>query len=334
MKNINTKLIENLVNQIDGSKKISYLQQIKLDLLGKNGLLTLEFKKIKSINPTERNKVIKTLTQLKTEIEKKISTKHEILLEEEISTKIKQEYIDVSLPGRENEMSKIHPISKVTKEILDTLLPFGFELFEGKSMDDQWHNFEALNMPKFHPSRQMQDTFYIDNQILLRTHTSNTQIRFMKDNKPPFKFLSYGRTYRHDLDSTHTPMFHQIEGVIVNEKINFSHMKFLLYHLIKNILGSNVKIRMRPSFFPFTSPSAEIDIKVNNEWIELLGCGMIHNKVFDNVGIDKNIFQGIAFGIGIERFTMIKYGIKDIRHFFEGNLKWNNHHGFSPIEVI
>jgi phenylalanyl-tRNA synthetase alpha chain len=253
--------------------------------------------------------------------------------------KLQQDKLDVSLPGRAKEVGKIHPISKATAELISIFTKLGFEIASGPSIESDWYNFSALNIAQNHPSRQMNDTFYMQNgdNKLLRTHTSPVQIRKMENQKPPFRFISFGRTYRSDSDATHTPMFHQMEAVYLDKGVHMGHLKSLLRQVIELFFeNAQVEMRMRPSFFPFTEPSAEIDIKMpgSNRWLEVLGSGMIHPNVLQNVGIDQQIYSGFALGLGIERFAMLKYGIDDLRDFFSINLDWMRHYGFSSFRQI
>lgn len=334
---INLKLVNKLISSIKESENAEKLKQIQHDLLGKDGLINNYFKSLKGYSKIEAQAAIKELNQLKQKALVLFKEQEEFITKQKMMLEIQKEYLDVTLPGRKSPFGKLHPLSAVINEIIDILSVFGFEIISGNELEDDWHNFSALNIPKYHPARQMQDTFYIKDatDVLLRTQTSNVQIRFMSQVKPPFKFLSYGKVYRKDdNDSTHIPMFHQIEGVYINKDVNFANMKFILEYLLHKLFKNSVEIRFRPSFFPFTSPSCEIDIKLPNtdKWMEVLGCGMVHSNILKNVGIDTK-WQGFAFGAGIERLTMIKYGIKDIRYLFECNLAWLKHYGVSPLNL-
>lgn len=334
---INLELVHKLISSIKESENEEKLKQIQLDLLGKDGLINNYFKSLKDYSKIEAQATIKELNQLKQQAVVLLKEQEEFIAKQKIISEIQKEYLDVTLPGRKGAFGKLHPLSMVLNEIAGILSVFGFEIISGNELEDDWHNFSALNIPKSHPARQMQDTFYIKDakDALLRTQTSNVQIRFMSKANPPFKFLSYGKVYRRDSDATHAPMFHQIEGVYITKDTNFSNMKFILEYLLNRLFNNSVEMRFRPSFFPFTSPSCEIDIKLPNsdKWMEVLGCGMVHPNVLKNVGIDTT-WQGFAFGAGIERLTMIKYGIKDIRYLFEGNLAWLKHYGVSPLNLI
>jgi phenylalanyl-tRNA synthetase alpha chain len=332
---INLTLVHKLISSICQAKDEIALKQIHLDLLSKDGLINNYFKSLKTYDKSESQVLLKELNILKQKAIALMAEQEASIANAKINEAIQKEYIDVTLPGRFENFGKLHPISVTIKEILNILSIFNFQIVSGNELEDDWHNFSALNIPKSHPARQMQDTFYIkdESDILLRTQTSNVQIRFMSQAKPPFKFLSYGKVYRNDSDSTHAPMFHQIEGVYIDKDVNFANMKFLLEYLLKKLFNGSIEIRFRPSFFPFTSPSCEIDIKLpgSPKWLEIIGCGMLHPNVLKNVGIDDAQWQGFAFGAGIERIAMIKYGIKDIRHLFEGNLAWLKRYGISPL---
>jgi phenylalanyl-tRNA synthetase alpha chain len=244
-----------------------------------------------------------------------------------ISNKLDEERIDVTLPSRGTSFGSVHPISQVLQEVIKIFTDFGFEITEGPEIETDYYNFESLNIPKGHPARDMQDTFYLEDNKLLRTHTSPMQIRIMENNKPPIKIISPGKVYRCDSDVTHTPMFHQVEGLLVDELVTFGNLKGILMEFCSRFFGKDTKIRFRPSYFPFTEPSAELDIEWidkagDKTWMEVLGCGMVNPKVFEFVGYDSNELSGLAFGMGIERLAMIKFGITDIRYFYQNDLKF------------
>ena len=282
---------------------------------------------------------------MRDEITQKIENAKDVFETAELNQKLSGEKIDLSAPFRKEAQGLIHPLSNAMREIAEIFLDLGFEFASGPEIEDDFHNFTALNMPKDHPARQMQDTFYLQNSdLLLRTHTSNTQIRKMLNSKPPLKIAALGRVFRRDSDQTHTPMFHQFEGFVVDENINMGHLKWCLESFLEKFFEvKNVELRFRPSFFPFTEPSAEVDInyslengriKIGNnslagsKFMEILGCGMIHPNVLKNCGIDPEKFQGFAFGIGVERLAMLKYGITDLRMFFENDVRFLRHFGF------
>ncbi len=334
-----TKLRGNL-NQLE-------INQIKSDLFGKNGLISLQFRKIKTINEPERKKFASDLNIIKNELQDTINFKLKEVEINEINQKLEKERIDITLPERSFVRGKIHPVSQTIDEISSIFSEIGFSVEEGPDVENEYNNFTALNTPDNHPARDMHDTFYLDEkkQKLLRTHTSPVQIRTMLRDKPPFKIIAPGRTYRSDSDQTHSPMFHQVEGLHIDKNINMGHLKGCLNYFVKEFFEvSKIKMRFRPSHFPFTEPSAEVDIgyeikdgkiKIGegNKWLEILGCGMVHPNVLKNVKVDPTKFQGYAFGIGIDRLAMLKYGINDLRAFFDCDYRWLNHFGFDPLDV-
>ena len=309
------KLKENLdLNQVN---------QIKTDLFGKNGLISSQFKQLGKVAEEERKKFASDLNLVKDELQNLITTKIDNIEINKINQKLKKEKIDITLPERPFIQGKIHPVSQVIDEISSIFSEIGFSVEEGPDVENEYNNFTALNTPDNHPARDMHDTFYLDEkkELLLRTHTSPVQIRTMLNDKPPFKIIAPGRTYRSDSDQTHTPMFHQVEGLHVDKDINMGHLKGCLNYFIKEFFEvDKIKMRFRPSHFPFTEPSAEVDIgyEIKNgkiiigegdKWLEVLGCGMVHPNVLKNVKVNPDEFQGYAFGIGIDRLAMLKYGI-------------------------
>ena len=323
------------------------INQIKTELFGKNGSISNEFKKLGSVAAEERKKFAADLNLIKEELQEKISKKFHELEIKEINEKLKNEKVDVTLPERSFEQGKIHPVSQVIDEISSIFSEIGFSVEEGPDVENEYNNFTALNTPDNHPARDMHDTFYLDDEkkLLLRTHTSPVQVRTMLKGKPPFKIIAPGRTYRSDSDQTHAPMFHQVEGLHIDKNINMGHLKGCLNYFIKEFFEvDKIKMRFRPSHFPFTEPSAEVDIGYEikdgkivigegDKWLEILGCGMVHPNVLKNVKVDTSKFQGYAFGIGIDRLGMLKYGINDLRAFFETDYRWINHFGFDPLDV-
>jgi phenylalanyl-tRNA synthetase alpha chain len=343
LKNIKNDFIEKL-NKNLGLEEIS---QIKTELFGKNGLISSQFKNIGSIPEIERKKFASDLNQIKDELQNLIINKINQIDANKINEKLEKEKIDITLPGRPFIRGKIHPVSQTIDEISSIFSEIGFSLEEGPDIENEYNNFTALNTPDNHPARDMHDTFYLDEnkEILLRTHTSPVQIRTMIKNKPPFKIIAPGRTYRSDSDQTHAPMFHQVEGLHIDKNINMGHLKGCLNYFIKEFFEvEKIKMRFRPSHFPFTEPSAEVDIGYEvkdgkiiigegDQWLEILGCGMVHPNVLKNVKVDPSSYQGYAFGIGIDRLAMLKYGINDLRAFFDCDYRWLNHFGFDPLDV-
>ena len=324
----------------------SDLEQIRVEFLGKKGHVTALFGQLKELSVDEKKSAGAQINILRQDITHKIDAKKAEFATIALNKKLIEETIDITAPPRKSNKALIHPISKVTSEIEDIFSNFGFHFAQGPEIEDDFHNFTALNIPPDHPARQMQDTFYLQNsEKLLRTHTSNTQIREMLEGQPPFKSCSLGRVFRRDSDQTHTPMFHQFEGFMVDENITMQNLRWILEKFLNEFFEiDNVELRFRPSFFPFTEPSAEVDISYYKEngvikigtpknpqdqkFMEILGCGMIHENVLKNCNIDANKYQGFAFGIGVERLAMLKYGINDLRMFFENDIRFLQHYGF------
>ena len=341
------KININFNEKIKSIKSKDELQNLKTEFFGKNGQITSEFKKLGSLAPEEKKEFASSLNKIKDDLTSQIELKFLDLETKEINEKLKDEKIDITLPIRPFNQGKIHPVSQVIDEISSIFSEIGFSVAEGPDVETEHNNFTALNTPEDHPARDMHDTFYLEEnkKILLRTHTSPVQIRTMLNGKPPFKIIVPGRTYRCDSDQTHAPMFHQLEGLHIDKNITMSHLKGCLDYFIKEFFEiKNIKMRFRPSHFPFTEPSAEVDIgyRIENgrivigegdKWLEILGCGMVHPNVLRNVKVNTKIYQGFAFGMGIDRLAMLKYGINDLRAFFESDYRWLSHFGFDPLDV-
>ena len=341
------KIRDEFTSKLKGKLDLVELNQIKSDLFGKNGLVSSQFKKIGTIDVSERKKFASDLNIIKDELHDLINLKINEIEKANINEKLEKEKIDVTLPERSFVRGKIHPVSQTIDEISSIFSEIGFSVEEGPDVENEYNNFTALNTPDNHPARDMHDTFYLDEkkERLLRTHTSPVQIRTMLKDKPPFKIIAPGRTYRSDSDQTHSPMFHQVEGLHIDKNINMGHLKGCLNYFIKEFFEvKKIKMRFRPSHFPFTEPSAEVDIGYEikdgkiiigegDQWLEILGCGMVHPNVLKNVKVDPTKFQGYAFGIGIDRLAMLKYGINDLRAFFDCDYRWLNHFGFDPLDV-
>ena len=341
------KIKNEFLSKLENKLNLSEINQIKSDLFGKNGLISSQFKKIGTIAESERKKFASELNQIKDELQNFINSKISEIENTTINEKLAKEKIDVTLPGRSFVRGKIHPVSQTIDEISSIFSEIGFSVEEGPDVENEYNNFTALNTPDNHPARDMHDTFYLDEkkERLLRTHTSPVQIRTMLKDKPPFKIIAPGRTYRSDSDQTHAPMFHQVEGLHIDKDISMGHLKGCLNYFIKEFFEvDKIKMRFRPSHFPFTEPSAEVDIGYEmkdgkiiigegDQWLEILGCGMAHPNVLKNVKVDPLNFQGYAFGIGIDRLAMLKYGINDLRSFFDCDYRWLNHFGFDPLDV-
>ncbi|AFS48013.1 phenylalanine--tRNA ligase, alpha subunit [alpha proteobacterium HIMB5] len=343
LKNIHEEYMTKLKEKLS----LDQINQIKSELFGKNGLISSQFKTLGSLDENKRKEFASELNKIKDELQNTISEKLKDLELKKINEKLENEKVDITLPERPIVRGKIHPVSQTIDEISSIFSEIGFSVEEGPDIENQYNNFTALNTPDYHPARDMHDTFYLDEQkeILLRTHTSPVQIRTMLKDKPPFKIIAPGRTYRSDSDQTHAPMFHQVEGLHIDKDINMGHLKGCLNYFIKEFFEvDKIKMRFRPSHFPFTEPSAEVDIGYEikdgkivigegDQWLEILGCGMVHPNVLRNVKVDPDKFQGYAFGIGIDRLAMLKYGINDLRAFFECDYRWLNHFGFDPLDV-
>lgn len=330
---------------ISESDSLEALEAIRIQYMGKKGELTGLMKQIGSLPPEERKSFGAEVNAAKQEVESALSARKEQLETEALNARLANETIDVSQPVRFRKKGSIHLISQTIAEVSAIFAEMGFDIKEGPEVEDDFHNFTALNIPENHPARQMQDTFYLPanekgESMVLRTHTSSVQIRTMENGKPPFKFIAPGRVYRSDYDMTHTPMFHQIEGLYIDKDINMGHLKGCLHQFLQTFFEADeVPLRFRPSFFPFTEPSAEVDIGCDrkggevkigagDDWLEILGCGMVHPNVLKNVGIDPTEYQGFAFGLGMERLAMLKYGAPDLRQFFDSDIRWLQHYGF------
>jgi len=341
------KIKDQYLDKLSEDLNLDNVNQIKTELFGKNGVISNLFKKLGTMQSEDRKKFASELNFIKDELQDKINNKIQAIENKEINSKLQNEKVDVTLPERDIHQGKIHPVSQVIDEISSIFSEIGFSIEEGPDVENQHYNFTALNTPDYHPARDMHDTFYLDNkkELLLRTHTSPVQVRTMLKGKPPFKIIAPGRTYRSDSDQTHSPMFHQVEGLQIDRDINMGHLKGCLNYFIKEFFEvDKIQMRFRPSHFPFTEPSAEVDIGYElkdgkivigegDKWLEILGCGMVHPNVLKNVNVNPDKYQGYAFGIGIDRLGMLKYGINDLRAFFETDYRWLNHFGFDPLDV-
>jgi len=330
-----------LLDRIQRANSEKELEQLRVEVLGRSGTVTLRLRSLKELPAEERPRAGEALNQLRRDLEASLEERVAAVKNFAKAHALKEERIDISLPGTRWQRGSIHPLTLVIDEIVDIFWGMGFEIARGPDIEDDYHNFEALNIPKDHPARDMQDTFFVGNERLLRTHTSPVQIRTMESRKAPLQVIVPGAVYRHDDDATHSPMFHQVEGFMVDERIAFSDLKGVLTHFLRQIFERDAGVRFRPSFFPFTEPSAEIDIQCvicggsgSNKsgqtcrvckasgWLEILGAGMIDPAVFKFVGYDPEKVSGFAFGMGVERIAMLKYGIDDIRLFFQNDLRF------------
>ena len=348
-------LQKEILGKINSADNLKELDDVRVNVMGKKGRLTEMMKGLGALPLEEKIALGKSFNDVKNEIEKAIEKQKQVLEEKALNEKLSGETVDVTLPVRPEVQGRIHPVSKIYEEVAAIFGQMGFEVAEGPDIEDQFHNFNALNMPANHPARQMQDTFYLNNDpskpfdmdtaYVIRTQTSGIQIRTMEKQQPPIRIIAPGRTYRSDYDATHTPMFHQVEGLVIDKNITMAHLKGCLYDFVKAFFEiDDLPVRYRPSYFPFTEPSAEMDIgclktktelKVGagTDWLEILGCGMVHPNVLRAGGINPDEYQGFAFGLGIDRLAMLKYGIPDLRTFFESDVRWLKHYGFTPLDI-
>ncbi len=366
-----------ILAEIEQADDIAAIEAVRVSALGKKGRITALTKSLGQADPDERRALGQLFNEAKQAVSDALAARKEILENKALEEKLQAERIDVGLPARPRDSGRLHPVSQVTDEIIAIFADMGFAVAEGPDIENDFNNFTALNIPENHPARQMHDTFYLapnapdrtphdetmspsgDNALqavtkhpsgdlsplVLRTHTSPVQIRTMLSEKPPHRIIAPGRTYRCDSDMTHTPMIHQVEGLLIDQRTHFGHLKGCLIDFVHAFFErDDIGVRFRPSFFPFTEPSAEMDIGCDrsggqlrlgegDDWLEILGCGMVHPNVLRNVGLDPEIYQGFAFGMGIDRVAMLKYGIPDLRTFFDGDLRWLRHYGFLPLDI-
>ena len=328
------QLEQEAAGEVAAASDMAVLDQVRVRYLGKNGSLTALLKLLGTLPQEERPQAGQAINQAKRGVQEAIDARREELEQAALAARLGGERIDVSLPGRGQRPGGLHPVTRTLQRIERLFSNAGFSVAEGPEIEDDYHNFEALNIPAHHPARAMHDTFYFDAHLLLRTHTSPVQIRVMEKSRPPLKVIAPGRVYRCDSDLTHTPMFHQVEGFLVDEEATFADLKGVIYDFLRNFFERDLRLRFRPSYFPFTEPSAEVDIECvmcrgegcrvcsQTGWLEVLGCGMIHPEVFRHVGIDSERYLGYAFGMGVERLAMLRYGINDLRLFFENDLRF------------
>ena len=323
------------LQEITAAADQAALDAVRVRYLGKKGSLTLELKQLGSLPASERPAAGQAINEVKQKLQQALEERRNDLQASALDAQLTKLAIDVTLPGRGQKPGGLHPVTRTMKRIERLFVPLGFTVEEGPEIEDDYHNFEALNIPAHHPARAMHDTFYFDAHTLLRTHTSPVQVRVMKDRKPPLRIIAPGRVYRCDSDLTHTPMFHQVEGLLVDERVSFANLKWVLDEFLRLFFErDDLAVRFRPSYFPFTEPSAEVDIQCvmcagsgcrvcgQSGWIEILGCGMVHPKVFDHAGIDNDRYTGFAFGMGVERLAMLRYGVNDLRLFFENDINF------------
>ena len=320
MKSLN-ELLEQATEAIKKADDLTALDSVRVTYLGKKGQLTSLLKNLSNLPVSERPQAGQEINKAKGILFESINTKRVALENQELNKKLKLDAIDVTLPGRGRKVGGRHPVSRARIRIEKIFKDAGFGVRTGPEIEDDFHNFTALNIPENHPARAMHDTFYFSNGDLLRTHTSPVQIRAMVEEGVPIRIIAPGRVYRCDSDQTHTPMFHQVEGLVIDKNINFANLKSILHQFVESYFGREAKLRFRASYFPFTEPSAEADIEwEHGKWLEILGCGMVHPNVLENAGIDPEEYTGYAFGMGVERLAMLRYGVKDLRTFFENDL--------------
>ncbi len=315
-------IVESARSEMAATSDVREVEALRVHFLGKQGLVTAQLKALGKLSAQERPAAGKRINEVKHLIDSLIRERRAVLERSAMDARLAGERIDVSLPGRGQPAGGLHPITRTRERIEDFFASIGFDVVHGPEIEDDFHNFEALNIPAHHPARAMQDTFYFGDGRLLRTHTSPVQIRAMQHSSPPLRIIAPGRVYRCDSDLTHTPMFHQVEGLMVGEDVTMAHLKGILNDFLRNLFESELEVRFRPSYFPFTEPSAEVDIRGENGWLEVLGCGMVHPRVLENVGIDSERFTGFAIGMGIERLAMLRYHINDLRMFFDNDLRF------------
>jgi phenylalanyl-tRNA synthetase alpha chain len=340
-----------LIDRIAAAGSLTELEAVRIAALGKSGEITAKLKSLGAMDADARAAEAPKIHALREQVSDAIASRKAALEAAELDRRLATETLDLSLPARESISGTVHPVSQVMDELAEIFADLGFSVAEGPEIETQWYNFTALNMPEFHPARAMQDTFYLEPRApdeeprVLRTHTSPVQIRTMESTPPPLRVIAPGRVYRSDSDATHTPMFHQIEGLVIDRDITLGHLKWTLETFLKAFFErDDIIIRMRPSYFPFTEPSAEVDVGWSMEkgrrvvggqegWMEVLGSGMVHPRVIANCGLDPDQWQGFAFGTGVDRLAMLKYGMDDLRPFFDGDIRWLRHYGFRALDV-
>ena len=329
-----SRLREDVLEKLNNVGNLDELNDLKVKVLGKKGEFTAIMKGMAEIAAEKRAEFGKVTNELKVVLQDRFDEKLNTLKEMVKQERLKNETIDITLPGRKANEGSLHPLTKTVAEIKEIVSDMGFDIVDGPEIEYVKYNFDALNIPKTHPSREVSDTFYIQDDVVLRTQTSGMQIRYMLDRKPPFRMVSIGKVYRPDYDVSHTPMFHQMEGLMIGEDVSFANFKAILENVVKKIFGKERNVRFRPHFFPFTEPSAEMDVECGvckgkgcrvckgTGWLEILGSGMVNPKVLEGVGIDPKKYQGFAFGLGLERITMLKYGIDDLRAFYDNDIRF------------
>lgn len=317
------EIVASVLAKIAEANDNNALEALRVEYFGKKGVFTEQMKALGGMSPEERPAAGQKINQAKELAQNALNARRDALSAAEMAQKLAAETIDVTLPGRHSDIGGIHPVTRTIERMEKLFGELGFSTAHGPEIEDGFHNFDALNIPTHHPARTDHDTFFFNPDLMLRTHTSGVQIRTMENQKPPIRIIAPGRVYRNDYDQTHTPMFHQVEGLLVDENVSFTHLKGILHDFLRNFFEEDLQIRFRPSFFPFTEPSAEVDVMgKNGRWLEVLGCGMVHPNVLRSAGIDPEKYTGFAFGMGVERLTMLRYGVNDLRAFFENDLRF------------
>ncbi len=322
------QLVQDGLKAVEKADDLKALDQIRIEYLGKKGVITQQAKTLGKLSAEERPAAGQKINEAKGRVEQAINARRDDLERQAIEQKLSSESVDVTLPGRGQDLGGLHPVTRTLQRIEQFFSKAGYTVEQGPEIEDDYHNFEALNIPGHHPARAMHDTFYFNPGTLLRTHTSPVQIRTMEAGKPPFRMICPGRVYRCDSDMTHTPMFHQVEGLLVEKDVSFADLKSTVEEFLRVFFERDLEVRFRPSYFPFTEPSAEVDIEWGREedgsikWLEVMGCGMVHPKVFEHCNIDAEEYRGFAFGLGVERLAMLRYGVNDLRMFFENDLRF------------
>lgn len=317
------EVVSKVIELVEACTDEQKIEDIRIEYFGKKGFFTEQMKSLGKLSPEEKPKAGAAINEAKQRVAQALNAKKESLAQESLNKKLMAEKIDVTLPGRNSSVGTLHPITKTIMRIQQLFSDMGFAVVEGPEIEDTFHNFDALNIPANHPARSEHDTFYFNPNLVLRTQTSGVQIRVMEKQQPPIRIISPGRVYRPDYDMTHSPMFHQVEGLLIDKNIHFTDLKGVLNDFLRNFFEEDLEVRFRPSFFPFTEPSAEVDVKgKNGKWLEVLGCGMVHPQVLRSAGVDPKEFSGFAFGLGVERFAMLRYGVNDLRAFFENDVRF------------
>jgi phenylalanyl-tRNA synthetase alpha chain len=317
------ELLEEASGAVQAAVDLAALDAVRVHYLGKKGLFTAQLRELGKLPPEQIRVAGQAINSAKESLTAALDARREALESERVAAALAKSGVDVTLPGRGERAGQLHPVTRTLRRMVAIFEHAGFDVHTGPEVEDEFYNFTALNIPEGHPARAMHDTFYLSSGLLLRTHTSPVQIRALKANGAPLRLIAPGRVYRRDSDLTHTPMFNQVEGLVVDRDVSFANLKALLYEFVSKFFEREVRLRFRPSYFPFTEPSAEVDVLSDSgRWLEILGCGMVHPNVLRNAGVDPSLFSGYAFGMGVERLAMLRYGVEDLRSFFENDLRF------------